>query len=271
MQFYKYHGTGNDFIMIDSYNENIELSKNEIKSLCNRRFGIGSDGLMLVRKHLKYDFEMDYYNPDGSGATFCGNGARCIVAFAKKLGIINYKTEFIASDGVHKAFINNNIVKLEMKNIDSFLQKDDYIFMNTGSPHVVKFCNNLDSYNVQEEGSIIRYKADFNPVGTNVNFVEQKNNYLQVRTYEKGVENETFSCGTGVVASALSFSINATISGHSINNNIVNIKTKGGNLKVYFDKNNDKFTNIWLEGAATFVYQGTFTMNSYQLSVISKQ
>lgn len=251
MKFHKYHGTGNDFIMIDSYSENIKLSKNKIKELCNRRFGIGSDGLMLLKKHPEYDFEMDYYNPDGSGATFCGNGARCIIAFAKKLGIITNKTEFIASDGVHKAFINNDIVKLEMKNIDSFSQNDDYIFMNTGSPHVVKFCENLDNYDVQNEGFRIRYKSDFEPNGTNVNFIEQKENFIQVRTYEKGVENETFSCGTGVVASALSFAIKS-----KNYNNFVNIQTKGGNLKVHFEKNKNKFSNIWLEGSATFVFEG---------------
>ncbi len=251
MKFHKYHGTGNDFIMIDSYSENIEISKNRIKELCNRQFGIGSDGLMLLKKHAKYDFEMDYYNPDGSGATFCGNGARCIVAFAKKLGIITNKTKFIASDGVHKEFINNDIVKLEMKNIDSFSQNDDYIFMNTGSPHVVQFCENLDNYDVQKEGSRIRYKTDFKPIGTNVNFVEQKNNFIQVRTYEKGVENETFSCGTGVVASALSFAItNKNV------NNFVNIQTKGGDLKVYFDRNENRFSNVWLEGTATFIFEG---------------
>jgi len=252
MKFYKYHGTGNDFIMIDSYHEKIGLSKNKIQELCSRRFGIGSDGLMLLKKHPEYDFEMDYYNPDGSGATFCGNGARCIVAFAQKLGIITNKTEFLASDGVHKAFINNDIVKLEMKNIDSFLQKEDYTFMDTGSPHVVLFCENLDNFDVQKVGSEIRYKSDFEPIGTNVNFVEQKNNFIQVRTYEKGVENETFSCGTGVVASALSFAI---INNNT--NNFVNVKTKGGELNVYFNKNKHKFSNVWLEGAAAFVFEGS--------------
>ncbi len=251
MNFYKYHGTGNDFVLIDAFNQNIELTKNEIIKLCNRRFGIGADGLMLLKKHSEFDFEMDYYNPDGSGATFCGNGARCIVAFAKKLGIIKNETKFLASDGVHKARINNNIVKLQMNNPNSVSEKEDYFFMNTGSPHVVKFCENLQNVPVYQTGKIIRHKKEFQPLGTNVNFIEIKKNHIQVRTYEKGVEDETYSCGTGVIASALSYALK-----YKIANNFVNIDTKGGKLKVYFEINKKEFSDIWLQGVATFVFEG---------------
>lgn len=253
LTFYKYHGTGNDFIMIDAYKENIELSTEQIKHLCSRRFGVGSDGLMLVKKHHKFDFEMDYYNPDGSGATFCGNGARCIVAFAHKLGIIDKKTKFIASDGTHKATINQDIVKLEMKNIDIFSKKKDYIFMNTGSPHVVKFTENLENFDINLEGKKIRFSTEFSPIGTNVNFVQPFKNHIQVRTYEKGVENETYSCGTGVVASALGY----FIENKSFNaENKINIKTKGGDLTVFFETKSNVFKNIFLQGKATFVFKG---------------
>ena len=263
MHFYKYQGTGNDFIMLDSYHADIKLSTSEIKQLCNRNFGIGADGLIFIKRHPDYDFEMDYYNADGSSATFCGNGARCIVAFAQKLHIIDEETVFIAKDGVHKAEINNNIVKLQMRDVIEYQDKKDFFFVNTGTEHTVIFVDELDKYNVFEKGKKIRYSKEFQPLGTNVNFVEIENNYLKIKTYEKGVEDETLSCGTGIVASALCFSVKNSLDFQSSNpslkdNFIIDIKAKGGDLKVFFNKKNNIFTDIWLQGETNFVFEGVF-------------
>ena len=254
IKFYKYHGTGNDFILIDNIKGKISgITKEQIAYLCNRHLGIGADGLMFLNKSEKYDFEMDYYNSDGSGATMCGNGGRCIVAFAKKLGIITDKALFTASDGLHKAFIDDkNIVKLKMAdvaNVDTILK--DY-FCNTGSPHYVKFINDVNNFDVYNNGKKIRYSDKYKATGTNVNFVEQlKNNEIFVRTYERGVEEETLSCGTGVVASALTF-----FKTNNLKSGICKVKTLGGNLTVTADRVGEGYSQIWLEGKATFVFYG---------------
>ena len=253
MYFHKYQGTGNDFIMLNSYHSEIELTSSEIKKLCNRNFGIGADGLILIKRNPDYDFEMDYYNADGSSATFCGNGARCIVAFAKTLHIIDEEAIFIAKDGIHEAKINNDIVKLQLKNIENYEQVGDDFSINTGTEHYVKFCRNLDKYEIIKEARKIRYSKKFHPKGTNVNFAEFADNKLNIRTYEKGIEDETLSCGTGIVASALCYAIKNKIN-KTLNE--INIKTKGGDLKVFFTYKNNNFTDIWLQGKANYVFAG---------------
>jgi len=255
LKFYKYHGAGNDFVLIDNFNEKLfEFSVEHIIKICNRRFGVGADGFMILKKHSEYDFEMDYYNSDGSGGTMCGNGGRCIVAFAKKLGIIDNYAKFIASDGLHEAYINKNIVRLRMSDVNSINKIGEDYNCYTGSPHYIKFEKDVDNKDVFTEGRRIRNSELYKKEGINVNFVKIYNdNTLIIRTYERGVEAETFACGTGAVASALSFAeINNKISGEYI------IKAKGGELKVSFEKNNQIYKNIWLTGLAELVFEGVF-------------
>ncbi|NPA45275.1 MAG: diaminopimelate epimerase [Chlorobi bacterium] len=259
MRFYKYHGAGNDFILIDNYSGNsLNLTNSDIRKLCHRRFGIGADGLMILRKHKDYDFEMDYYNSDGSGGTMCGNGGRCIVAFAKKLNLISDFTRFIASDGLHEAFIDkNDIVKLKMSDVDTIDNfKNDYICY-TGSPHYIKFEDNIDDKDVFFEGRKIRNSKSFNKDGINVNFIKIENkNSISIRTYERGVEDETLACGTGSVAAALTFAkLNNATSGEYI------VNAKGGVLKVSFKKLNEKYIDVWLEGPTKFVFKGDFILD----------
>ncbi len=253
LQFYKFHGTGNDFILIDNRNAQIKnLNPEQIKHLCNRNFGIGADGLMLLNNHEKYDFEMDYYNSDGSGGTMCGNGGRCIVAFAKKLGLIKDKTQFIASDGFHEAFINESgEVKLKMMDVKKTLQKQNEYFINTGSPHHIIFNDNIAELNVYEQGKTIRYSEKYRKEGTNVNFVQVNKKGIEIRTYERGVENETLACGTGAVASAISY-----YTKFKPNNQNINVKVLGGNLQVSFTENENNYSNVFLTGPAKFVFSG---------------
>lgn len=256
MQFYKYQGTGNDFILID--NRNLKFNAADYKlvaALCNRRFGIGADGLMLLQNKIGYDFEMVYYNADGNTGSMCGNGGRCIVEFARTLGLVNQKTLFYATDGDHEAVIQPGFISLKMKDVTNIELNSEFCFLNTGSPHYVTFVNNLKNYNVLENGKKIRYNNRFKAEGTNVNFIEKIDNQLFVRTYERGVEDETYSCGTGVTAAALV----AAVNNNATANNYCNIKTLGGNLKVKFNKQDgNSFTNVWLEGPAEFVFKGEF-------------
>jgi diaminopimelate epimerase len=252
--FYKYHGTGNDFIIIDNRDNKIELTKEQVKKLCHRRFGIGADGLMLMNNTAGYDFGMIYYNADGNPGSMCGNGGRCMVQFAYDAGLHKSEYFFKAIDGDHKATIeSNNWIDLKMKdvdNVETFLFSD--FILNTGSPHYVKPVSDVKNIDVFREGREIRYSKRFAHEGINVNFVELKQDEeIFVRTYERGVEDETLSCGTGVTASALVFA-------HNDNGfNRVNVQTPGGNLAVEFDKTSDtSFKNIWLCGAATFVFKG---------------
>lgn len=259
LHFHKYQGTGNDFVLIENLSGNIQLSNEQVKFICNRRFGIGADGLMLLENEPGYDFKMIYYNSDGNLSSMCGNGGRCITAFAKKLNLIVSKCTFLAIDGPHEATINeNNIVSLKMQDVKSIEEGNDYYYLNTGSPHYVKFVENLKEFDVYNQGKAIRYNDRFAIDGTNVNFIEKSEDSLFVRTYERGVENETFSCGTGVTAAALV----AAISGKSTNKNHCQIKTLGGNLEVSFDKVLEQnFYNIRLIGPANFVYSGTILLN----------
>lgn len=264
INFSKYQGTGNDFVLIDNRNEELNsenFTEKEIAFLCYRRFGIGADGLMLVEKSENYDFEMKYYNSDGKIGSMCGNGGRCIVAFAKKIGAFaENHTKFIASDGEHEAFVSKKdgkvIVNLKMQNVTQINQQSDYTFLNTGSPHHIEFVQDVDEVDVFLRGSEIRNNQKLYKNGTNVNFVEQNGNQIKVRTFERGVEDETYSCGTGVVASSISSFLK-----HKNLNSEFFINTKGGNLRVSFSpKGNNKFTEIWLEGSATFVFEGEITI-----------
>lgn len=251
--FYKYQGTGNDFIIIDN-RENVFDNKNTklIEQLCNRRFGIGADGLILLERQEELDFKMVYFNADGNQSTMCGNGGRCITAFAKYLGIIKNRAIFEAIDGVHHSIIENDLVKLQMQNVDQIQNFKDHVFLNTGSPHHIQLTNDLKHLNVKEEGAKIRYGKKYKKEGVNVNFVEKiDNNSFAVRTYERGVEDETLSCGTGVTAVALAM--------HYLKestNTIIDLKTEGGNLKVSFVTNKDIYKDIWLIGLAKMVYKG---------------
>jgi diaminopimelate epimerase len=251
MNFYKYQGTGNDFVMIDNRNgEWNNLSIESIQKLCDRRFGIGADGLIKINLAEDVDFEVDYYNSDGS-KSFCGNGARCSVAFAHFLEIFkDKKTIFTAIDGIHEAEINGDIVKLKMSDVSEITADGNDFVLNTGSPHYIQYVDGIENVDVFEKGKVIRNSENYVKEGINVNFVEQvTENEIFVRTYERGVEDETYSCGTGVTAAALTY-----LAKNSAEN--IAVKTLGGNLKVYAEKNAESFTNIWLEGPAQQVFKG---------------
>ena len=253
--FYKYQGAGNDFIIID--NRFNQFDKNDaklIRDMCDRRFGIGADGLILLENHKELDFKMVYYNSDGNESTMCGNGGRCIVAFAKDIGIIENSAKFEAIDGAHTAIIQNSLVELGMKDVEQIEDFETYYFLNTGSPHHVQIVEDIDTLAVKELGASIRYGQPYGEEGTNVNFVKSMgSNTFKVRTYERGVEDETLSCGTGVTAVALAM----YDSGRGTENEI-NIETLGGNLKVRFQKAGSKYIHIDLIGPAKFVFKGEF-------------
>lgn len=255
MKFFKYQGTGNDFIMIDQRKTQFITrdDKDLIERLCKRRFGIGADGLILLQYKEGYDFEMIYFNSDGRESSMCGNGGRCIVAFAKQLGIIKDKTHFLAIDGEHDAIVRpDDWIELKMSDVKNIENGSDFYYLNTGSPHYVTFVNKVKEVNVFEQGRAIRYNDRFKAEGTNVNFVEANNDGISVATYERGVEDETLSCGTGVTAAAIAYYIK------SGNNNItkIPIQVKGGNLEVRFEPDGQGFSNIWLCGPAELVFEG---------------
>ena len=253
LTFYKYQGTGNDFVIIDNRQELFDKNDTKyVKFLCNRRFGIGADGLILLENHPEADFKMVYYNADGNESTMCGNGGRCIVAFAEFLGIFKNTTTFYAIDGLHHAKIEENLIHLQMKDVETIDTFSSHLFLDTGSPHHVQFVDDLKTFNVKVEGEKIRYGAPYNQAGSNVNFVEKINqNTFAVRTYERGVEDETLSCGTGVTAVAIAM----YDSGESASN-IINLNVEGGQLKVSFDKVEDTYKNVMLIGPATQVFKG---------------
>ncbi len=254
IEFYKYQGTGNDFVILDNRNGAYgELTQKQVKKICDRRFGIGADGLMMLTEKDGYDFEMIYFNADGNESSMCGNGGRCLTMFAYDMGIKKSTYKFIAVDGEHLAEIDiNNLVRLKMKDVDEVDEHASYAVLNTGSPHFVKFAANIKDVDVVETGREIRYSKEFKNEGINVNFVENlSEDTIFVRTYERGVEDETYSCGTGVTACAL-------VSAHNEKGfNQVQVQTPGGRLSVEFDKlDEEHFENIWLCGPATFVFKG---------------
>ena len=260
IKFFKYQGTGNDFIMID---DRISLFPSEnntllIEKLCHRRFGIGADGLILLQKHDSADFTMKYYNSDGRESSMCGNGGRCIAQFAKDLNLVNDRAMFYAVDGYHEADYQNGIVSLLMKDVDSIEKRSDNEFvLNTGSPHYVVFSDvDIDSLDIVGLAKKIRYNDEFAKEGINVNFVNIiSENELKVRTYERGVEDETYSCGTGVTASVLAYSQRNLISGKPIN-----VQTFGGTLSVKYTTNEHLFKQVYLQGPALRVFEGDLAL-----------
>ena len=255
IHFFKYQATGNDFVMIDGRHQSITPERKFFEKICDRRFGVGADGVIFIQDHNEVDFELQYFNPDGS-SSLCGNGTRCAVHFAKKLGLVKGNfTKFLAYDGLHEAeLLNNGNIRLKMSDVRDIRVLSEGHFADTGSPHLVKVVKDLESTDVMKEGRILRYDT---PVegGVNVNFVEKEGeNHIKVRTYERGVENETLSCGTGVTACAL-------ITGG--NKGPVKISTKGGELEVDFIKSPENiFSNIYLTGPAELVFEGTYDISN---------
>jgi len=250
--FNKYQGTGNDFIIIDNRKGIFNAADHGlINRLCNRRFGIGADGLMLISSNSQHDYEMKYFNSDGFEGSMCGNGGRCSAGFAIRNGIAGEKLSFRAVDGIHHALAEKNIIRLSMNDVNDPQLVNGSYFLNTGSPHYVIFRDNIEDIDVNEEGRKIRWSPEFAPGGTNVNFIELQGDGIYVRTFERGVEEETLSCGTGVTASA----IVSVLSGH-FDTNIIPVKTKGGDLSVSFKISGNNISDIWLSGPATFVFEG---------------
>jgi diaminopimelate epimerase len=255
LHFTKYQGTGNDFIIVDNRKNQISLTTEQIHKLCDRRFGIGADGFMLLNEKQGFDFEMKYYNADGKVGSLCGNGGRCMTKFAYGLGIHRELYRFLAADGVHEAEIDmDGIVSLKMNDVKTIKRFHNDFILDTGSPHYIKMVTHVVDIDVFKKGSEIRHSREFEEEGINVNFVEQMSEVdkISVRTYERGVEEETLSCGTGVTAAAL-------VCYHNENGyNDVEVKTPGGILTVEFDRIDDnKYENIWLCGPAEKVYSGS--------------
>ena len=257
--FSKYQGAGNDFVLRNCFNSKVKLSQQQIAHICDRKFGVGADGYIEIHPSSDFNFEMRYYNADGNLGSMCGNGARCAVAFAKREGIIVNEIEFIAYDGKHKArIIDNNRIEISIKDVDHIFEGNNFYFMNTGSPHYIRFVSDLESFDVSNEGEKIRRSKDYSPDGTNVNFAELKGDQVYVRTYERGVENETLSCGTGVTAVALAVMLKM----NDVNDSTVKVQTKGGELLVKAHKNSDNsFNSIFLEGPASFVFSGQIDLS----------
>lgn len=258
LHFYKYQGAGNDFIILDNRNSQYNgITEEQVKFLCDRRFGIGADGLMMLNSIEGYDFEMKYHNADGRESSMCGNGGRCLVKFAAEMGILRDEYRFLATDGEHEASITKDgTVRLKMKDVYIIEHYNGDYILDTGSPHYVKYVNDIKDIDVVSEGMEIRYSEEFAEEGINVNFVEIVNdNTIRVRTYERGVENETFSCGTGVTACAL-------IAYHNESGfNKVNVETTGGKLCVEYDKLDEgNYENIWLCGPAEKVFEGNINL-----------
>jgi diaminopimelate epimerase len=255
LNFYKYQGAGNDFILVDNRDGQIDHRNPQlISNLCNRRFGIGGDGMMFLQNTEGYDFEMVYYNADGQPSSMCGNGGRCIVAFAKYLNLIDKETNFLAVDGPHYAKISDagDWVSLQMINVDTVSRDAGAYVLDTGSPHYVQLTNDLEHKDVYTEGHAIRNNPTYLSKGINVNFVEPLDNGYFVRTYERGVEDETYACGTGVTAVALAMAKENNQKG-TIS---TPIKVLGGNLNIRFNYDGLKFTEIFLEGPAVKVFEG---------------
>ncbi|NOX85065.1 MAG: diaminopimelate epimerase [Chlorobi bacterium] len=256
ISFYKYQGNGNDFIIIDDRKTNFKFPAERIASLCDRHFGIGADGLMLLRESGQHDFSMLYYNSDGHPAGMCGNGGRCIAAFAFQQGIAGKKMIFDATDGTHEAVIDKVLeegccfdVSLKMNDVEQVEKNKGYYFLNTGVPHYVEFVDKVAEVDVEKEGRKTRFSEIFAPEGTNVNFVELNEDRIFVRTYERGVEGETLSCGTGVTASAIAAYLETGKKDYPVH-------TTGGEFSVIFREENGRFTDVWLRGPVEMVFKG---------------
>lgn len=253
IQFSKYQGAGNDFVLIDNRNGFFDRkNENLVKKLCDRRFGIGGDGLMLLQRAENYDFEMVYYNADGAEGTMCGNGGRCIVAFARDLKIISQKTDFLAVDGPHSADLETDQVNLGMSEVHHVSKDGDAFVLNTGSPHYVAKVDDLENLDVYKEGYAIRNNDTYKEKGINVNFIQPEKNGYFVRTFERGVEDETFACGTGATAAAMAMAIEQGLSGEIT----IPIRVLGGQLAISFHRQGNSFTNVYLKGSAQLVFTG---------------
>ena len=258
LNFYKYQGAGNDFIMVNGFNiAYTELNTQTIARFCNRRFGIGADGLIVLIPDENYIFRMKYYNSDGKEATMCGNGGRCAARFAFNQNLGGDTMQFIASDGLHLAQVNDTCINLKMQDVTSVKIIDGNYFLNTGVPHYIIFVDNLEATDVIGYGRKYRYDKKFGSEGTNVNFVENKENFLKIRTYERGVEDETLACGTGAIASAI-----AAYLKYPNMPTEINLRANGGTLAVSYDyKTHNHFRNVWLKGPAKEVFNGRIMIN----------
>ena len=253
-KFSKYQGTGNDFILFDNRDGKIDHKNTQwIRQICDRRFGIGADGVMLLENEAGCDFRMVYFNSDGNESSMCGNGGRCIVNYARQLGIIRDTYTFLAIDGLHEAYVKNEIVYLKMQDVLSVTKTDDHYDLNTGSPHYVTEVDDVQAVDVKNTGASIRYSEAYAAKGTNVNFLDRKNTIFHIRTYERGVEDETLSCGTGVTAASI---VAGLLSGFADGQHAVELETMGGKLQVQYEKNGSQFTNVWLIGPGTLVFNG---------------
>jgi diaminopimelate epimerase len=254
LHFYKYQGTGNDFILVDDRQNDLALTQAQIAQICHRRFGIGADGFILLRSHPRYDFEMIYYNSDGRTSSMCGNGGRCIARFAADVGLTGNPLNFLAIDGSHQAKLESQAVALQMRKALPVKPQGTDWFVDTGSPHHVVFNPDPDSLEILSAARAIRYSSLYKEGGVNVNFVAvTENNILKMRTYERGVEAETYSCGTGVTAAAL-----AAFEAKRIMDTKAVVQTKGGQLTVTFEPYAQGYRNIWLTGPAQFVFKGVY-------------
>jgi len=262
IEFYKYQGAGNDFIMIDDRELQFPTSVELVNHLCDRRFGIGADGLILLRNYPDFDFEMVYFNSDGNLASMCGNGGRCTAAFAKQLGIKEEEYYFMAVDGEHRAFIKDRLVSLQMKNVNQISKRGSDIVLDTGSPHYIRFVDQIKDMDVVKLAKEIRYNQEFKEKGINVNFVAKDNakaNHITLRTYERGVEDETLACGTGVVASALAYFQESNDPKDEPTSHHIFVSAMGGELEVDFDYDpQNLYSNIWLTGPAELVFEGSY-------------
>lgn len=252
LKFCKYHGTGNDFIMVYNHSNSYCFSQSDVKKMCDRRYGFGADGLIIIEKTLDADFKMIYFNSDGHVGSMCGNGGRCAVAFAKELGLIQNQCEFLAYDGLHKGLIlEKGTVSIEMVDVSLIEVQNNIWKIDTGSPHLICFRDTVSEIDVKHEGASIRNSSDYLEDGINVNFVQLTKNELFIRTYERGVEDETLSCGTGAIASAIA----ANESG-LLNSDRIKVNVLGGQLEVSFSKVGSKYSNIHLIGPTKFVFNG---------------
>lgn len=250
LPFSKYQGAGNDFIIIDNRTGSFPKETRLVERLCDRKFGIGSDGLMLIEEHPELDYRMVFFNPDGS-KSLCGNGSRCGFAFAQTLGLVSDEASFETTDGIHKAEVVQDLVRFSLFDVAGLEKINGDYFVNTGSPHVVRLVDDIKAIDMISEGRSIRNSAPFiGQNGTNVNFAQLLQDRVLVRTYERGVENETLACGTGVTAVGLVVS-------EFGKDSPVTIEARGGTLKVEFDKTNEGFKNIWLTGPAEHVFDGS--------------
>ncbi len=258
LRFYKYHGTGNDFVVFDGRHNEVHqlLTRERIAAICHRRFGVGADGIMILENHPSADFSMVYYNADGRPSSMCGNGGRCLVAFAEKMGVFQNQCTFMATDGLHEAVISDGWVELKMNDVSNLEYTGLDCILDTGSPHYITSCDRLDDLDIIPTAHAIRYNDRFETDGININFVEKIDKGIRIRTYERGVEGETWACGTGATAAAIAYADQNGHEGHQE----ISIKVEGGQLSVKLNKLDGHFKDIWLCGPAAFVFEGTFNV-----------